>query len=157
MRSVTKWYRKRKLFIFLRRPWRTRSGRSRAICPTQAKGRLEWGTQHLLPVWQKLDPSGSHADTKARPFLDCSGYGFPQFPVRGYLERSAAAVFSRGKPHEVPRLIRPTQRSDYVRAEARTLQRRRPLFLELWSTEFAVLSVQPRILGSKIDRSAVQS
>jgi hypothetical protein len=22
--------------------------------PTQAKRRLEWGTQHLLPVWQKL-------------------------------------------------------------------------------------------------------
>src|ERR1700735_4991708 len=22
--------------------------------PTQAKVRLEWGTQHLLPVWQKL-------------------------------------------------------------------------------------------------------
>jgi hypothetical protein len=22
--------------------------------PTQAKGRLEWGTQHLLPVWQEL-------------------------------------------------------------------------------------------------------
>jgi hypothetical protein len=21
--------------------------------PTQAKGRLEWGTQHLLPVWRK--------------------------------------------------------------------------------------------------------
>jgi hypothetical protein len=21
--------------------------------PTQAKGRLEWGTQHFLPVWQK--------------------------------------------------------------------------------------------------------
>jgi hypothetical protein len=24
--------------------------------PTQAKERLEWGTQHLLPVWQKLHP-----------------------------------------------------------------------------------------------------
>ena len=33
------------------------SGRSRAIYPTQAKGRLEWGTQHLLPVWESLTRS----------------------------------------------------------------------------------------------------
>ncbi len=30
------------------------SVRSRDTYPTQAKGRLEWGTQHLLPVWEKL-------------------------------------------------------------------------------------------------------
>jgi hypothetical protein len=38
--------------------------------PTQAKGRLEWGTRHLLPVWQDYGRSlnspgaaGYHADS----------------------------------------------------------------------------------------------
>ena len=36
--------------------------------PTQAKRRLEWGTQHLLPVWQ--NHGRSHADSKARHLLN---------------------------------------------------------------------------------------
>ena len=31
--------------------------------PTQAKGRLEWGTEHLLPVWQTLSWGGPGTPT----------------------------------------------------------------------------------------------
>src|ERR1700677_831548 len=38
-------------------PWTATANAERHIdshYPTQAKGRLEWGTQHFLPVWQIL-------------------------------------------------------------------------------------------------------
>ena len=38
-------------------PWAAAANEKRHIdshYPTQAKGRLEWGTQHFLPVWQIL-------------------------------------------------------------------------------------------------------
>ena len=42
--------------------------RSRATYPTQAKGRLEWGTQRWLPVWEKI--WGAHGTCSTdRPVL----------------------------------------------------------------------------------------
>jgi hypothetical protein len=40
--------------VFIRRAWNSGKWHIGSHYPTQAKVRLEWGTQHLLPVWQKL-------------------------------------------------------------------------------------------------------
>jgi hypothetical protein len=37
--------------------------------PTQAKGRLEWGTQHWLPVWQKLRWAAHRSQAGAQAVL----------------------------------------------------------------------------------------